>query len=496
MGTINCSSMATTVYVSPNGTGAGGSANDPAYFKDVLHKIQTAWATKENRVDVYFMPGTYDFEDASYSFRGNIYFKAADNNNWPVFTRSVQVSNSAYLFHVYDEGSRLGISRITFDKWSAGRGDTDTDIPACARAANGGLLVLVAAKVNASKFSGNSTYTTCFMASNAAVVYLAGTSSESYKVLEFNSLGSTAPSGSQIWNIIAGYNGGVVKNLLWGTSGVQVKAGALGQAMIVIKSLQDTGANGAIGFTFDNCYRLVTTSGLRSATITVKQEGYNADGTVDNTAVGGTDFKVYNTLFDFEYSGKSYVNIILNSDVFCESHFLLAQKSSGHVILSTDGNTRNINSTASGNSSSNNSAIHIENAACFLQTTQDVVIGNTSGLKFYDGIKVASSTGSTTIASSSGTITVSGRNAAMKVSDHGKVYGKNLLLTNSSNGLYLPPLGNECTLVDTNITNNTTGINVTAGSKVTTNNITFSGNTNNYNGGANVAAATAKVRTT
>jgi len=488
----------TYIYVSPNGNGTGLSESSPAYFKDVFAKLSQSHSL--GTIVVKCLPGTYDFEDNyTYRIKGNVSIRAFDDENKPIFTRTALSAD--YLFGAYSNDI-LSFHNIVFDKWSAGRGDADTDIPACAKAYGRGEVMVLNCEIRATKFSGAINGVSCFTAINkgSQVTILANIYTSDPTIL-FNAPDSIAPgSTANRFSILYGYNGGIITGFTAATAKIEIKAGALGRALTVFKGLAKTEVSATtFHVTFDSCYRLIESSyHTKGINMFLTQRGYNTDGTVDNTAVGGTDFKVYDTLLALKYSARCRIVFTLYSDIFCENHFILAEKCSGYVILtSNNSNTRNINSTASGNSSSSNAAINVKNAACMFEINPSVVINNTSGLQFNDGIQVSNSMGNTVVLSSvSGSnVTIGGRGSAVRLNTKANVYLRTVTLTDAGNGLYLAPSGNECLIIDSSVTNNTTGINVTNGSRVTTQNVTLSGNTNNYNSGANVSAATAEVKT-
>lgn len=485
------------VYVSPNGTGSGSSADDPAYFKDIFAKLTSN--LDKSSVTVFCLPGTYDFGDTSYNMFGHIVIKASDSSNKPVFTRSTQVAVNKYLFTVYNVGSFLSFYNIIFDKWSAGRGDTDTDIPACAEAYGGGEVRILGCEIRATKFSGAISGVQCFYASNkeSQIAILANLSTSDPTLL-FDAPNSTDP-GSSSYNCYVCHcnNGGYITGFTSATLYVEIKAGALGSSLIVFDGLKKTEYGSSIfDITFDSCYKLIIADFATSIFINLKQQGYNSDGTVNNTAVGGTDYKVYNTLFALAYSANCRITITLKSDVFCEKYFFLAGQASGKVYLNA-ANAVNINSSAAGNSLSDNAAIYLNTSALYCLISENVSVNNVNNLKFDYGVLTVTGSGISMIKSTTtGTsLTISGRSAAVYVkSSIIRVYYAELV--GAVNGIHLQNTNCDATLYSVAINNNTTGINIENSSKVTTSNVTFSGNTNNYSSNANVSAATAKVRTT
>ena len=484
------SSRTTPLYVSTTGGGSGFNANSPMYFKKALDRFR-------QNIIFYFLPGTYDFgDDAPYVLR-NCYIMAQDPDNRPIFTRSAAMPSpiSSYLFSCQGE---CVISDVIFDKWPAGNGNANTDVPSCARVpeSNQGASLRLAGKIDvrASKFDYNSVLN-CFLANRGSHLVLVFATSYNNSKFTFDGLGaSSSDSGNGVFSIFAARTSSVARFATDGSHTMEVKAGNLGKNLRIFENLRDRNY-GSLYLTFDSCHQIVNSSnGLSNLTMYLKQQGYNSDGTVNNGAVGGTDYKVHDTAFIFSHCQGAFTSI-LQSDVYCERGFVKALNGMMLTNISADA-SYGVNSTATGDGIDETSAIQYNNCTGRVYLGGKVEVNMTSNRKFDFGLNAYDSCCVELVGDASQSrMAIGGRAAAARFSNVVRGVVDHIEASDAGDGILVESTGSRVYVQDTTIVGNDVGVHVQPSSDaVIASNVSFSGNSTNY-GSASVQSASARVYT-
>jgi len=477
------------LYVSPTGGGSGFNANSPMHFKKALDRFR-------QNITFYFLPGTYDFgNDAPYVLR-DCYIMAQDPNNRPVFTRSAAMPNpiTSYLFSFHGD---CVISNVVFDKWASGNGNTNTDVPSCARVSDpnqgASLRLSGAIDVRASKFDYNGDFH-CFLANQGSHLILSFATNSNGEFTFDGLAASNSDSGNGVFSVFAARTSSVVRLATDDTHTMEIKAGHLGKNLRVFDNLRDRNY-GSLYLTFDSCQQIVNSGhGLNNLTVYLKQQGYNSDGTVNNGAVGGTDYKVHDVGFIFSHCQGAFTSI-LQSDIYCERGFVKAMNGMMLTNISA-GVSYEISSTPTGDGIDETAAIQYSYCTGRVYLGGKVEVNMSPNRKFDFGLNASDSCCVELVGDASQPrMPISGRAAAARFSNVARGVVDHIEVGYAGDGVLVESTGSRVFVQDTTVAGNDVGIHVnTSSDAVIASNVSFAGNSSNY-GSANVLSAEARVYT-
>ena len=298
----------TSIYVSPTGTGDGLDINDPANLFDVLDNRISSVSNKATII--YCLPGTYDFGTRSYTYLSSsqhLNILAYDTNNPPVFTRASGSGVQSNPFFYLNNEAILTFSDIIFDKWVDGTFNNTTDIPYIVIATGrSGINLYGNIEIRASK--SNASFSPFTLTNGKPGLYVA-----CYPGFTFNSLTSVSGDSSVNNYIFKNTSEG---DIIFDTT-INLQMHGLGDWISLVSGRCITpSAGNSIAIKFDKIYRLFDgTHCLGNLYINLTNQGYNNDGTVNTSAVGGTDYYCKDRLFYFHRS-RIVVKITLNSNIY------------------------------------------------------------------------------------------------------------------------------------------------------------------------------------
>ena len=311
-------SQTINLYVSPTGTGEGFTSSDPADLFDVLdNRLQN---TGYDAIYIKCLPGTYDF-----STRGVYYLPentiigiyGNDPSNPPIFTRAAGSGQNINWLFTSRKHSYLLLGYIIFDKWVDGSATADTDIPRVVALEWQSTLVLDRnIEIRGSKNNYSDGVSPFYLHNGSPTMHVYCT--KSYYTVTFNALGSNSSDSTYTAHLIHNNSDGNVYLGTWEGSAFELKMHGLGDWFIPFygRNFITPQDGNSITVKFDKIYRLADiTNCLGKFFVVLINQGYNNDGTVNASAVGGVDYYVKSILFQVSLSSIT-INVALNSDVY------------------------------------------------------------------------------------------------------------------------------------------------------------------------------------